>query len=270
MATYNGAGYLAPQLDSILAQTYTRWTLLVHDDGSADSTPAILRRYARRDPRIRILDYPPQGGAKANFASLLSHCRAAYCCFADQDDVWLPHKLSTLLDAVRGREAELGAEVPVVAYSDLEVVDASLRTIAPSMWAYSGIRPERLTTFRRACVTNFATGCAMMFNGAAREAVRPMTRHAYMHDAWLTLCALGAGGAVVAVAEPLVRYRQHGSNALGALDASRYTPLYKLRHAAAMARDVWRQWLMARDAGSISLPAFIANKWRYSRMRRAR
>src|SRR3990172_2886357 len=69
MATFNGAPYLVDQIESILAQTFSGWRLLVRDDGSTDATPGIIRDYARRHPgRLSIVD--PQGealGASLNF-----------------------------------------------------------------------------------------------------------------------------------------------------------------------------------------------------------
>ena len=75
LSTYNGERYLAEQLDSILAQTYTEWKLFIRDDGSKDGTKAILKTYAEAHPeRIFIDESEPKGlGAMRSFEYLLAH-----------------------------------------------------------------------------------------------------------------------------------------------------------------------------------------------------
>ena len=73
LATYNGDRYLREQLDSILAQTYTDWTLFIRDDGSTDDTVTIIDEYARkyRNKILKICDDGLSGGSsKANFAAI--------------------------------------------------------------------------------------------------------------------------------------------------------------------------------------------------------
>ncbi len=93
---YNAERFLAEAVDSVLAQTYPQWELLLVDDGSADSSPAIAGRYADSDPaRIRCLEHPGQRnvGVCASRNLGMRHSRGEYIALLDADDIWLPHKL---------------------------------------------------------------------------------------------------------------------------------------------------------------------------------
>ena len=99
LSTYNGARFLAEQLESIQKQTFTDWQLLIRDDGSTDTTPKIISEFVASDPRIRFInEHDRQNvGVIKNFFTLVKYDVADYYFFSDQDDVWLPDKLATML-----------------------------------------------------------------------------------------------------------------------------------------------------------------------------
>src|SRR4051812_45980480 len=96
LPTWNGAVFLAEQLDSILEQTLADFELLVVDDGSTDGTAEIAARYAERDGRVRLLPATGNRGQKARLLELLAEARAPLLAFSDQDDVWDAGKLEAL------------------------------------------------------------------------------------------------------------------------------------------------------------------------------
>jgi len=217
LATWNGALYLAAQIDSILAQTHANWRLLIRDDGSSDGTLAVIRGYVEKYPD-RVVAIDPDGrnlGASGNFSALLALSTADYAMFCDQDDLWLPEKIEILLAEVRRIERARGAQCPVLVHSDLNVADQDLNVIAPSFWAYQRLNPEKGRYLNRLLIQNVATGCAMMMNRSLREAASPIPAQARMHDWWVALAA-AAFGEIGFVRRPLVLYRQHGKNTLGA------------------------------------------------------
>lgn len=220
LSTYNGERFLRQQLDSIIAQTVTDWRLFIRDDGSTDGTVAVLQEYAEAHPNRIFLDETDRNrlGACRSFEYLLAqHGDAEYIAFADQDDIWLPDKLALCLKQMKQQET-LHPNQPIVVHSDLRVVDETLQEIAPSFWRYSNIRPD--LTDRNLCfmaISNSVTGCAMLFNRAARAAALPFATTGYMHDAWIALQTLAHGGQVCPHCEPTVLYRQHGENSLGAV-----------------------------------------------------
>ena len=94
MATYNGEQYVAEQIDSLLAQTDSDWTLYIHDDGSKDHTQEIINKYAETHDNIMVMDFPGGNGAKENFFKMMFSVDADYYMLCDQDDVWLPEKVA--------------------------------------------------------------------------------------------------------------------------------------------------------------------------------
>lgn len=216
LATYNGAAYLQELLDSLLAQEFQGWRLLVRDDGSSDNTSAILEsQRVRLGNRLTILsDDGGNLGPCGNFARLLQASDADYAMLCDQDDVWLPGKISLTLDRMRQLEAESGKTTPLLVHTDFRVVDENLALLAGSGWRYQKIDPRR-TALNQLLVQNAVTGCTVMVNRALRTSALPMPGEALMHDYWLALVA-AAFGRIGSLPVPTVLYRQHGCNQVGA------------------------------------------------------
>lgn len=219
MATYQGEPYLQAQIESLRRQTYRDWRLLVRDDGSTDGTVDLLREAARRDNRIhRIDDDLGRLGVRGSFSVLMRHglkenCR--YVRFVDQDDVWVPDGIRRLWLTMRSAERRFGPHCPLLVHSDLEVVGPNLEPIADSFLAFQGLRHEPVDPLKTLLVQNFVTGCAMMMNSALLKHATPAPEQANFHDWWVAAVA-AATGRILFVPEPLVRYRQHGRNAVGA------------------------------------------------------
>ena len=215
-ATYNGALFLPAFLRSLETQTHSTWRLWVRDDGSSDDTVALLRAASEEDPRIHVIADDTRLGATRSFNRLLVllPADAEYVMCADQDDVWFADKIERTLDAMREAEARHGRAQPILVHTDLMVVDAHLRIINSSLWAYTGFDPEPATV-RRIAVRNVATGATIMMNRELRELAGEPPRGAYFHDWWYA-CIAAAFGHVVALREPTMLYRQHGANAVGA------------------------------------------------------
>ena len=262
MATYNGEKYLREQIDSLFAQTCQEWHLYVHDDGSKDGTIDILQEYVEKYPsRITLMDYPSQGGALANFMSLLELVEAPYYMFSDQDDVWHPTKVEVSWRAMQEQEA-LHPGKPVIVHTDVRVVDGQLRLKHPSYREYGHIYPEKVKSLNQ-CVINVTLGCAMLFNAMSRVVSldRPW-KDALMHDAWVTTRTYAANGIVFAIPEALMEYRNHESNTIGACDGARFTLGYRIRHFFQMLQMNIRQYRMLRSAGYGSIFTYYYYKLR--------
>ena len=111
LATYNGAKYLSLQLESLAAQSWPRIDIWASDDGSTDGSRMVLKAASAKWDKggFVILDGPKRGSATANFRELILHAKGDYdfVAFADQDDVWLPWKLTRAVEALTKSDPRL-------------------------------------------------------------------------------------------------------------------------------------------------------------------
>lgn len=244
LATYNGAQYIEAQLESLAAQTYPNIRVLVRDDGSGDATVSVVQAFARRMTAGWIQWVPnphPGQGAARNFEALMLASAgdgvARWIAFCDQDDVWLPRKVECLVQSMERLECN-DSTLPCLVHSDLSVVDENLHTIADSF-----IRQQRIDVSAMSLPVllgvNHVTGCAMMVNQALLSLALPLPPRVVMHDWWCAL--LSCQGRRDFLADPLILYRQHGSNQVGARSrAIRDRVLRMVRDGArTMARIRW-------------------------------
>jgi glycosyltransferase involved in cell wall biosynthesis len=217
LSVYNGAGWLPKQVDSILAQDYPSWKLIIRDDGSSDDSIAVIRNYAARYPEKIILHEDMAGnlGVKKSFSVLLAIADSPYIAFCDQDDIWYPFKLKRLVQELKSCEAARPPGSPLLVFSDLELIDGKDQTIDPSFIRYAGLSASFVRS-TALLAKNVAPGCSMVFNKALARLAGEIPEEAVMHDYWLMLFAW-ACGEIRFLPEPLVRYRQHGANTLGAM-----------------------------------------------------
>lgn len=222
LATYNGEQFIQQQIESIQAQSFTGWRLYIRDDGSRDATLAVVHKMAANDSRIILVaDELGNLGAIGNFGALMALAlaeNADYLFFADQDDVWHPRKMAEMLSVLSAMEDRHG-KIPLLAHCDLAVVDAALKPIADSFVAYSRLSPTQAKLGTILC-QNQVTGCACVINRALLALACPVPPGVRMHDWWLALIA-AAVGKIGFLPTPLVAYRQHDGNVLGAVSLSR-------------------------------------------------
>jgi len=223
LSAYNGTPFLGEQLESLRAQeAASRLTLFWRDDGSTDASPELLRRF---DLGGGVIEAPAMGqrlGALRSFMALLrASPEAEFYAFCDQDDVWLPPKMSR----ARAALSHFPAGRPALYCGRQQLVDETLRPIGLSP------QPHRPLGFGNALAQNVATGCTMVLNDAARRLVcrAAPPPEGSLHDWWCYLLVTGAGGEVVFDPEPLILYRQHGRNAVGATPSLPHRALGALR-----------------------------------------
>lgn len=223
LPTYNGARFLPEQLASLFAQENVHIHILLRDDASEDDTVAIARTFASQNASSSCtmqVHTGPRLGVVGNVSALLElaeHENAPYFALADQDDVWHPNKLTTQLEAMHELENRLGADVPLLVCSDARCVDASGAEVSPSFLKTLGIPPSWGLNLRQALVKSWALGCSCLGNAALRKMAAPLPPRdeIFMHDWWLLLVAQSFGG-VSCIRHPLLDYRQHEDNVMGA------------------------------------------------------
>jgi glycosyltransferase involved in cell wall biosynthesis len=216
MPSYEGSRFVDAQIESIVAQSHTRWRLIVRDDGSKDDTAERLAAWAVREPRIEVIgDGRGPLGVVENLSTLLrvaSRGAARWVALADQDDLWLPGKLAAQIEALRRLEH---GDRPLLLHGDLEVVGPSAEPLHASLLRYMGLRHEARDPLATLLVQNFVTGCSAVVNRALLEVALPLPSDVVMVDWWLALCA-AATGRIAFMPEAHVQYRQHTTNQVGA------------------------------------------------------
>ncbi len=100
MATYNGAAFIREQIDSILNQTYPISELIIQDDCSTDSTPAICREYEEKYPIVHFYENEHNLGFNDNFRTAAMRATGDFIAISDQDDVWFPEKIEKQVAAI--------------------------------------------------------------------------------------------------------------------------------------------------------------------------
>ena len=114
MATYQGEKYLKIQIESLLAQDYPNLEFIWVDDASTDQSLSILKAYASQDARIHIIENLKNEGHNAAFERGMKVANGEYIALSDQDDYWIPSKISTLVNGI--------GDCSLV-YSDSQLID---------------------------------------------------------------------------------------------------------------------------------------------------
>ncbi|MET7259408.1 glycosyltransferase family 2 protein [Dyadobacter fermentans] len=199
LCTYNGSAFLREQLDSVLAQRYTHWELVVVDDFSTDATRSILEEYAERDVRIRLHYNEQNLGYNKNFEKALGLCRSELIAICDQDDIWQREKLE--------KQVRLIGDHTLV-YHDSEFIDAGgqsmNRRISDKLNFYRGNSPEVFLFL------NCVSGHSILMKKQVLQQSLPFPER-FHYDQWLAFNA-ACLGSIDFIPETLVRYRQHSSN----------------------------------------------------------
>jgi glycosyltransferase involved in cell wall biosynthesis len=214
MATYNGQTYLAEQLESIAAQDLLPLELIITDDASADGTPEIIASFARRAPfPVRFYANPERLGYAENFLRATSLCAGKFVAFSDQDDVWHPEKLARVA-------AEFASSDCDVVIHTTAVVD---ETLVPNGLLHPPVRERVVVGPGGFDPWVIVPGMAMVAKQELFTVVDPAHRPnarltedvvTMKHDEWLYFIGT-ALGKVVLIPDALVKYRQHGGNAMG-------------------------------------------------------
>lgn len=215
LCTYNGERFLQEQLDSLRRQTRPPDELVIVDDASHDASVEVARRFAdsTRLP-VRLAVNPRNLGYAANFERAISRCTGDVVALCDQDDVWRDDKLERIADVFATCD-NIG-----MVFSDALLVDAAGRPLPGRLWervgfaAHERMRAEAGDLFRLLLRGTLVTGATMAFRARLRQFVLPICP-GWDHDAWIALL-LSAVSEVRAIAEPLIRYRQHDDNQIGA------------------------------------------------------
>ncbi|CAN2535089.1 hypothetical+protein [Methylocapsa aurea] len=198
LATYNGESYISSQLESFVKQTCLPSELVISDDGSQDHTIAIVRRFSRHAPFIvKLIEAKSRLGYTKNFERALSACQGDIILLSDQDDVWFPNKIETIVS-----QFEKNRDIKCI-INNISITDEKL--------APSGV--TQLDLIERLCGSDFqyVAGCGTAMLRDWREFVLPFPDCGIPYDSWINVLAKRLEvGYVYPVA--MQYYRRHGNN----------------------------------------------------------
>jgi glycosyltransferase involved in cell wall biosynthesis len=198
LCCYNGAKHLAEQVESILNQTYKNIELIIADDASTDNTAEIARRFESHH-NVKVIVREKNLGLSANFYDAAMKSKGDFIAFSDQDDIWLPGKIETLLGNI--------GKYPLV-YSDSLLVNESGKSLDKKLSdlrnMYSGDDSRGYIFYT--CVW----GHGMLVKKKLLLDARPFPPGIH-HDVWLAFIAFSNGG-IKYHDEVLTLYRQHSGS----------------------------------------------------------
>jgi glycosyltransferase involved in cell wall biosynthesis len=214
LCTFEGERYLSEQLESIASQVRPPDEIVLCDDRSSDGTVRVVRDFAARaNVPVRVEVNERRLGTTKNFEKAISLCRGDLIALCDQDDVWMPRKLS-ILEAALAAAPDAG-----LAFSDAEVVDEDLKPLGYRFWKSIRLGERELMlidegrAFELLLRRTVVAGATSVFRASHRDAIIPMPA-SWVHDAWIALI-LSATSRIVAASTPLMKYRQHAASQIG-------------------------------------------------------
>jgi glycosyltransferase involved in cell wall biosynthesis len=204
LPTYNRLEFLRPAIESVLAQSFTKWEMIIADDGSSAETRAYLA--ALDDPpRIRVIWLPHSGRPAVARNAALREAQGEYVAFIDSDDIWLPQKLETQIASLRRHSHRKWS------YTKFVLMDTSGN---PTAWARGGGWPVPDGWIFEKLVKS-ETVIALPSVVASRELLEqvggfdPGLVMCEDYDLWLRLAAISE---VDAIDEPLTLVTRHGKH----------------------------------------------------------
>jgi glycosyltransferase involved in cell wall biosynthesis len=221
LCTFNGQPFLEDQLASLRAQSRQPDELIVCDDHSADATIDLLSNFARTAPfPVEIQQNAFTLGPAQNFAKAIDGCGGDIISLCDQDDIWEPSKLEQT-QAAFDRNPGLG-----FVFTDAEICDPACQPLGYRLWTSVGFAPAEQAEFSSGkgfdvlLKHNVVTGATLSFASRFRSLILPVPT-GWMHDGWTALL-LSAVASGLPISAPLMRYRQHPSQSIGAARRSLY------------------------------------------------
>lgn len=221
LCTHNGREFIAEQIASILAQRPAPSEIVVGDDASIDDTVDIIERVhaeARAtEPSLtttlRVLRRTVPLGVTRNFGETIAECRGALIALSDQDDVWPAGRLARLV-------AEFDEPSTTLVHSDARLVDRRGEPLGVTLLQVIEASDAERALLREGLAwpvllkRNLVTGATVVLRRELAERAQPFPS-SWVHDEWLAIVAAATGGLRL-VDEPLLDYRQHGGNVIGA------------------------------------------------------
>lgn len=216
IATYNGEKYIHDQIASILQQIGKDDEIVVSDDGSTDKTLDVVRSFNSQN--IHIYINKGDHGYTPNFENALRNSHGDYIFLSDQDDIWMPDKVTTCMKYLQTNDFVV---------SDALIVDAEGKTLFNSFCEQRKSKFGFLHTLVRFSYL----GCCFAFRRKVLDKALPFPSNHILctHDNWLALVSTAFYKSAF-IPLPLIRYRRYGGNASSGAKSANKSLLFMIRY----------------------------------------
>lgn len=227
---YNAERFVRETMDSVLAQTYPHWELLLVEDGSSDGTVAAIEDYIeeRKETRIRLIRQPSNMGAAQARNRGVREARGRYIAYLDADDLWMPEKLKKQLHFMRERDAAF-------TFTGYEFADER------GVGTGKVVRVPESLSYRQALSNTTIFTTTVMFDRTKIEEELLQMPDIRSEDTALWWKVLRYGYTAYGLDENLAKYRRAGkslsSNKLEAL--RRIWNLYRIAEGMSIPSSMW-------------------------------
>lgn len=217
IGTYQCDQYFEMQLKSILDsdKDAALTSIIISDDSYDDSINTYLNKFD--DDRIKLVSGPKKNSAKINFLESINDLEFDWIFFSDQDDIWYEDKVECFFDIINNLKEP---EKPHIIFSDASLIDGENNLLSDSFFNYSGLSNNILFT-DDILFSNCVQGASLCINKPMASILRKTLAESRsyediaMHDWWIAILAKYTGS-VHFIDRPLLYYRQHKGNLVGA------------------------------------------------------
>lgn len=235
LTTFNGAALIKEQVDSLLAQTYQNFEIVISDDGSEQDTLDILNAYVAQDKRISWSGSPLERGYRKNTENAIRLCKGEIIFLCDQDDTWYPERLELHVNAYKDPGVQWVFNRLVITDSvnnEIGLIEDTLpdyyrhKTMLENIWG--------------TCIG----GAMTSYRAEIVKKALPIPSYAPAHDSWIQFAIYPAKS--VFIDKILQTYRQHNNNQVGMNIATDKEAMKKLEKES-IAANYYRLKMYARE-----------------------
>ncbi|MDQ7085956.1 MAG: glycosyltransferase family 2 protein [Sulfurovum sp.] len=187
MATCNGERFLKQQLDSIFAQTFQDFELIICDDASRDDTLVILESYRQQFTAIKIYQNNTRLGIVRNFEKAIGLSTAPYISLCDQDDIWHKDKLTRSMEAMTLMEHSSSISSPLLVHTNLCMIDVENKVIEKSFFFFKKYNLQQEKDIAHIVGRCGVMGNTILMNRALQKRILPFPPILEVHDYWIAL-----------------------------------------------------------------------------------
>lgn len=202
---YNGEKFIEESIQSCLDQTYENIEVIVVNDGSTDSTLAIIKVMEENNNKVKVISYDKNQGKVHALNKGVEFAKGEYIAVQAADDICFDYRIAAELEKMH---SETNC---VLVYGDMEVVDEHLNVLQQSFSKENGISYYKNNQTIHLLQSNFVSGGTILIDARVKDKLFPMPTSLKYEDWWISVVA-SLYGEIYFLNRPVIKYRKHSSN----------------------------------------------------------